>query len=113
MIQQAEFMKNVRETFTKAQTTAAGRLETLVEKGRASQKDLADRLARLEMARLTPPEVKATVGLLQKRVKSAGESALGYVDATGRQQAATVAVELRKLADRLEKISQRSAATAV
>src|SRR4051812_27424400 len=58
MTQQTEFLKNVRETFTKAQTNAAQRLGALegdarkvigglVEKGRASQKDLSEKLSKL------------------------------------------------------------------
>jgi hypothetical protein len=104
MSQQAEFLKNVRETFVKAQTNATQRLGALVEKGKASQKDISDRLSKIDLAKVAP-----TVEELQKRVLQARESALTYVDATGRTQAGNVAAELRKLADRLEKLAQKPA----
>lgn len=101
MTQQVEFLKNV---FTKAQTNATERLGALVEKGKASQKDLSERIAKLDLAKVSPK-----VEEIQKRVKTAGESAYSYVDSTGRTQAANVAAELRKLADRLEKVAQKPA----
>lgn len=129
---QTEILKSVRETFHSAQVKATARIDAfnvdakkafteLVEKGRTSQKDIAERLGKagseLEkrvkpvadglIGKVGSPEVRTKVEEIGKKAKEAQSKAIQYVDTTSREQAAVFAGELRKLADRLEKLSQK------
>jgi TRAP-type C4-dicarboxylate transport system substrate-binding protein len=111
MAEQVEFLKNVREQFTGVQTRASARLETLnddarkvfdglVEKGRESQRDLAERLENAAI-----DGYKARVAELTRKVRAAQGRAATYVDVTSRDRAAAVAQNLRKVASRLDQLS--------
>jgi DNA-binding Lrp family transcriptional regulator len=113
MSEQTDFLKTVREGLTSVQTVAARRLEALegdarkalgelVEKGRDSQKELAERLGRLTASG------SALEGVVQS-LRGAGGRAVAFVDATGREQAVSLAGELRRIADLLEKVAVKKA----
>lgn len=116
MNQQTEFFRTVRETVTAAQAKATARIDAiegdarkaltgLVEKGKESQKDLTALLDK------KMPEYRARVEEIGKRVKDAQTRAVGFVDETSRGQAAAIAGELRRIADRLDAASKKDANT--
>ncbi len=134
MAEQVEFFKSVREGFSAVQAKATHRFEALegdarkalnelVEKGRVSQKDLRDRLGRLAkspvvqekvmpaaeeaLRKVTHAEYRQTIDELAKKVRETREKARTFVDSTSREQAIALAGELRKFADRLEKLATR------
>jgi hypothetical protein len=113
MSDQTDFLKTVRVGLSTVQTVATRRLEALdgnarkalgdlVEKGRDSQKELLERLGRLTANGSTLEGVVHTL-------KGAGGKAVAFVDATGREQAVTLAGELRRIADLLEKVAVKKA----
>lgn len=114
-MQQAEFIKNVKDSFSSAQQKATARFEELsgdarklfddlVERGRTSQKDLTERLQKL-----TGAEYASRVEEISKRVRELQTKAVEFVDSASREQAATLAAELRRLADRLESLAKKRA----
>ncbi|MFM2152203.1 MAG: hypothetical protein RL199_638 [Pseudomonadota bacterium] len=115
MADQTDFLKTVREGLNTVQTVAVRRLEALegdarkalgdlVEKGRDSQKELLERLGKLT-ANGSPLE-----GVVQS-LRGAGGKAVAFVDSTGREQAVSLAGELRRIADLLEKVAVKKAET--
>jgi hypothetical protein len=129
MAEQTEFFKTVREGITSAQAKATQRFEALegdarkaldglVEKGKASQKDIVERLGKLAQAEVIQQKVKPAAEEAFKKVASAeykqtldelAKKARTFVDTTSREQAGVIAGELRKFADRLEKLAQKPA----
>lgn len=112
-MQQAEFLKSFKDSFSSAQQKATARFETLsgdarklfddlVERGRTSQKDLTERLQKL-----TGAEYASRLEELSRRVKELQTKAVEFVDAASREQASTLATELRRLADRLEALAKK------
>lgn len=109
MSEQTDFLKTVREGLSAVQTVATRRLEALegdarkvlgdfVEKGRDSQKELIERLSRLTA------NGSSLEGVVQS-LKDAGGKAVAFVDTAGREQAVTLAGELRRIAELLEKVA--------
>jgi hypothetical protein len=109
MSEQTDFLKTVREGLSAVQTVATRRFEALegdarkvlgdfVEKGRDSQKELIERLSRLTA------NGSSLEGVVQS-LKDAGGKAVAFVDTAGREQAVTLAGELRRIAELLEKVA--------
>ncbi len=136
MVEQSEFFKTVREGFSSVQAKASQRFEALegdarkalndlVEKGKLSQKDLFDRLGRLTKSPVVQERVKPAEEALRKvfhseyrqtledltlKVRETRHKARNFVGATSRDQALALAGELRKFADRLEKLAKKAEA---
>lgn len=98
MLQQSEFVKNVRASVQSAQARATEKLGALEGEARKVIDGLVER------GRGSLPQAKARVDELQKR-------ALIFVDSTSREQASVVAGGLRKWAERLEKVAVRDDST--
>lgn len=132
MSEQVEFFKSVREGFSAVQAKATQRIEALegdakkalnelVEKGRLSQKDLIERLGRIAKVqdkvkpaaeeawrKVSSAEYKQTLEELTRKVKETREKARTFVDSTSREQAAALAGELRRFAERLDKLAKKA-----
>jgi len=137
-MEQAEFLKTVRKSLTDAQARAAARIETLegdakkalgdlVERGRHSQKDIADRLQKIAQSGIIQQKVRPAAeeafkkvgGLdyrarmdkmgqeLGGRVRELQHRAAEYVGASSRQQVLSLAGELRKLGEKMEKLATK------
>jgi hypothetical protein len=118
MAQQAEFLKNVRENLNAVQAKATARLETLngtaskaiseiVEKGKAQQKDLSEKLSKFASKEALEQRVKPVAEVAYKQVSAVREKASAYVNETSRGPAVAVAGSLRKVAARLETFGQK------
>lgn len=98
MLQQSEFVKNVRAGVQSAQARATEKLGAIEGEARKVLDGLVVR------GRETLPQARARVDELQKR-------ALVFVDNASREPTKVVAGGLRRFADRLEKVAGRDAAS--
>lgn len=98
MLQQSEFIKNVRATVQSAQARATEKLGAIEGEARKVIDGLVER------GKESLPQARAQLDELQKR-------AVVFVDTTSREQAGVVAGGLRKWAERLEKVAVREPST--
>lgn len=143
MLAQSEFIKNVREGVVSVQEKATARLESLngdarrrleglVERGRESQRDLADRLQKLAQSPVIQERVRpAAEGALRRvagedykarvekigdevtrRVKTLQEQASRFAGEAAKERVNVLAGGLRRIAGRLSKASEEVEAAA-
>jgi len=102
--------------------------EQLVARGRTQQTEIAERLAKLTESNevlkqvrpgvdeafrhLNASEYKALADQLSKTVRALQTRAIGALDVASREQARTLANELRRLAERLELLARKQDAAA-